>query len=153
MTNSDISNSIDLEQKSYFFGNQDSISSYPFELDQNQNFESHIDILASYLFLKIELEHECDLEPQLDNSIPLHDLMLTPISLPHFKRFPKSALNLVPIHREIQLFIFQDSHLKLYQYITSESHIDKLASFSFKEIELKQECDFDPQISDLVQIC
>ena len=72
--------------------------------------------------------------------------MLTPVSLPHFKYFPKSALNLVPIHHEIKLPIFQDSHLKLDQYITSESHINKLASFPFKKIELRQECDFDPQI-------
>ena len=44
------------------FGSQDSISACLFELDQNQNFENHIDILTSYPFLEIELEHECDPE-------------------------------------------------------------------------------------------
>ena len=63
LTNPYISNSIDWSQESYFFGNQDSISSHPFELDQNLSFENHIDILASYLFSEIELEHECDPEP------------------------------------------------------------------------------------------
>jgi len=77
--------------------------------------------------------------------------MLIPIPLPQFICFPKSALNPVPILREIKLSIFQDSHLKLDQYITSESHIDKLVSFSFKEIELRQDCDFEPQICDPVQ--
>ena len=50
----------------------------------------------------------------------------------------------MPIHHEIELPIFQDSHLELDQYITSDSHIDKLASFPFKEIELRQEFDIDP---------
>ena len=70
-------------------------------LTKLQNSENFIDKLASYPFPEIELEHECYLEPQIDNSIPLFISMLTPESLPHFKRFPKSALNFVPIHREI----------------------------------------------------
>ena len=63
LTNPDISNSIDLDKESYCFGNQDSISAQPFELDQHQNFENHVDILASYPFPKIELECEYDFEP------------------------------------------------------------------------------------------
>ena len=39
------------------FWNQDLISSHPSELDQNQNFENHIDILESYPFSEIELEY------------------------------------------------------------------------------------------------
>ena len=66
--------------------------------------------------------------------------MLTLVSLHHFKHFPKSALNPVPIHREIELPIFYDSNLELDQYITSESPIDKLASSHFYKIELRQEC-------------
>ena len=62
LTNSDISNSIDLTQDSCCFGNQESISAHSFELDQNQNFDNHIDILVSYLFPEIELEHEYDPE-------------------------------------------------------------------------------------------
>jgi len=69
LTNSDISNSINLTQDSYCVRNQDSISAPPIELDQhqNQNFENRIDMLASYPFPEIELEHEYDLEPQLGN--------------------------------------------------------------------------------------
>ena len=73
LTNSDISNSINLTQDSYCVRNQDSISAPPIELDQhqNQNFENRIDMLASYPFPEIELEHEYDPEPQLVNSVPL----------------------------------------------------------------------------------
>ena len=84
LTNPDISNFIDLTHESWCFKNQDSISLNPFELDQNQHFENHIDILARYPFSKIELEYKCDLEPQLGNSIPLLDSILTPISLSDF---------------------------------------------------------------------
>ena len=48
-TDLDISNAIDLAQESWCFGNQDSISAHPFELDQNQNFKNYIE-LASYPF-------------------------------------------------------------------------------------------------------
>ena len=104
--------------------------------------------MASYPFPEIELEHECDLEHKIDNSISLLDSMLTPVSLPHFKSSPKSTLNHVPIHREIGLPIFYDSHLELDQYITSESLIDKLASSHF--FELNQEYDSDPLFCDPV---
>ena len=70
-------------------------------------------ILANYPFPEIEPKHECDLEPQIDNSISLLDLMLTTVAFPHFKRFPKLVLNLVPIHHEIKLPNFYDLHLKL----------------------------------------
>ena len=45
--------------------NQDSLSLHPFELAQN--FENHLDILASYPFPEIELELESDPEPQVGN--------------------------------------------------------------------------------------
>ena len=53
--NPDISNSIDLTQKSWCFENH-------FNLTKIKILENHIDILASYPFLEIELEHECDPE-------------------------------------------------------------------------------------------
>jgi len=144
LTDPDISNSIDLAQESCCFGNQDSISSHPFELDQNQNFENHLDILASYPFSEIELENECVPKSQLGNSISLLDSILTPVYLPDFNHFSKSVLNPVLIHHEIESPIFQDQHIELDQYHTFESSIDKLASFHFDEIKLKQECDPDP---------
>ena len=148
MTNSDISNSI----VSYYFGNQDSISAHLFELDQTQTFENHIDILASYPFPEIELEHEYDPKPQLGNSISLPDSKMTPISLLDFNPFPEPTLDHVTVHREIESPIFYDHHIELDQFYTFESPIDKLASSHFYEIELNEECDLDSQICDPVQI-
>ena len=91
MTNLDISNSIDLTQDPCHFGNQDSISAHPSELDQTSNVENPIDILASYPFPEIELEHEYDLEPQLGNSISLPDFIMTEVFLPDFRPFPESV--------------------------------------------------------------
>ena len=71
LINSDVPKSIDLTQDSCHFGNQDSISAHPSELDQTSNIENPIDILASYPFPEIELAHEYDPEPQHDNSISL----------------------------------------------------------------------------------
>jgi len=62
-------------------------SAHPCELDQNLTFENPIDILTSYLFAEIELEHECDPEPQLGNSISLLDSILTPVTLPDIINF------------------------------------------------------------------
>ena len=47
--------------------NQDSISLHPSKLAQN--FENDHDILASYPFLEIELEQECDPDLQVGNFI------------------------------------------------------------------------------------
>ena len=68
--------------------NQDSISFHPFELAQY--FENHI--LASYPFLKIELEYECDPDPQVRNFISPFDSIMTPVSLPEF--FLYSGVNI-----------------------------------------------------------
>jgi len=89
-------------------------------------------------FFKIELEHKCDLESQLDNSIPLLDSILTPISLPDFSHFSESVLDPVPVHREIKSPTFQDLHIKLDQYHTFKSPIDKLASFIFMKSNSKR---------------
>ena len=69
--------------------------------------------------------------------------------LPDFRLFPESTLDPVPVHCEIESPIFLDQYIELDQYYTFESHIDKLAS-CFKEIELRQECNFDSQICDPV---
>ena len=70
--------------------NQDSISLHPFELAQD--FENHLDILASYPFSEIELELESDPEPHVCNSISLFDSIMTPVSLPDF--FLYSGINI-----------------------------------------------------------
>jgi len=78
------------------------------KLDQTLSFENHINILASYPFLEIEIEHDSDPEPQVGNSISLCDSIMTPVSLPDFFSILKSTLNHVPVHREIESPIFYD---------------------------------------------
>ena len=86
-------------KESCCFGNQDSISEHSSELVQTSD---PIDILASFSFTKIELEHEYDLEPQLNDSILPPDSIMTPVSLPDFTPFPESTLDPVPIHNEVE---------------------------------------------------
>ena len=152
LTNSGFSNSIDLTHDSCYFGNQDPISAYQFELDQILTFENPIDSLTSYPFPEIELENACDHEPQLGNSVSLFDSMWTSVSLPHFNPFSESTLDPVSIHREIESPIFFDQQIELDQFHTFECPIDILPSSHSYEIELNKECDFDPQICDPVQI-
>jgi len=113
LTNSAIPNSIDLIQDSCHFENQDSISVHPSELDQTSNVENSIDILASYPFLEIELEHEYDPKPQLDNSISLPDSITTEVFLPDFRIFSELTLDPVPINHEIESPIFYDQQIEL----------------------------------------
>ena len=58
----------------------------------------------------------------------------------------------MPVHHEIESPIFYDQQIEFDQFHTFECPIDKLASFFFKKIKLRHECDFDPQICDPVQI-
>ena len=46
---------------------------FQLKLDQTPRFENHIDILASYPFLEIEIEYESNYEPQVSDSISLFD--------------------------------------------------------------------------------
>ena len=88
----------------------------------------------------IELHEECDLEPQLSDSILFPDSIMTPVSLPDFNLFPELTLDPVLIHNEVESPIFDD-HVQLDQFIAFESPIDQLASSSC--IELHMEFDLD----------
>jgi len=65
-------NHIDRDQKSLCLENfyQDSISSHHPELDQYQTIYE----LASFYFNEIELDYECDTNPQFCDSVSLFDL-------------------------------------------------------------------------------
>jgi len=78
LTNPDISNPIDLVKESWCFGNQDSISSQRFELEEFKT----IDKLASFHFNEIELECENDPKPKLCDSVSNFESMLTAVSYP-----------------------------------------------------------------------
>ena len=58
------------------------------------NFDQYqpIDKLASFHFNEIELEYECEPDPQLCDSILIFESMLTPVSLPKLDPIPKQIL-------------------------------------------------------------
>ena len=62
---------------------QDSISLQSLELDQYQL----IDELESFHFNEIELDHECEPDPQLFDSVSIFESMLTPVFLPNLDQF------------------------------------------------------------------
>ena len=64
--------------------------------------------MASYPFLEIEIEHECDPEPHVIHSISLFDSIMTPVCLPDFFHIPESTLNPEPVHHEIESPISYD---------------------------------------------
>jgi len=59
------------------------------------------------------------------------------MSLHNFNPFPDSVLDPMPVYHEIKSPIFYDQQIKLDQFHTFESPIDKLASSHFYEIELR----------------
>ena len=58
------------------------------ELDQYQP----IDKLASFYFNETKLEHECDPDPQLCDSILIFESILTLVSLPNSDPVPEPTL-------------------------------------------------------------
>ena len=113
-SHSNVTNHSVRAKESCCFGNQESISAQPPELVQTSD---PIDILASFPFTEIELEHEHDPELPLDDSTLLPDSIMTTVSSHKFTSFPESLLNPVPIHCEIESPIFLDDHVELDQFI------------------------------------
>jgi len=68
---------------------QDSISPQNLELDQYQP----VDELVSFHFNEIELDY-----PQLCNSVPIFESMLTPVFSPNLDQFTEPTFIPVPIH-------------------------------------------------------
>ena len=87
---------------------QDSISSQNLDLDQYQP----IDKLASFHFSEIEIEHECDSDSQLCDSVPIFESILITISLLNLDQFLELTFILLPIDLEIESPIL-DSHISL----------------------------------------
>ena len=57
--------------------------------------------MTSFHFNEIELEHECDPNPQLCDSIPIFEFMLTPVSVPKLDSFPE--LTLIPVSIDLEI--------------------------------------------------
>jgi len=131
------------------FGNPASISSYQPKLDQHQSLDS----LASYPFLEIELEDECEPELQFNDLSPILESISTPVVLPELSNVLEPVL--IPIVPEPESIILpihipsadenQDS-ISLHPFELAqnfENHLDILASYPFPKIELELESDPD----------
>jgi len=81
----DISSHIDKNQESWYLEDfdQDSLSPQNFVLNQYQP----IDEFASFYFNEIELDYECEPDPQLCDSVFIFESMLTPVFLPNLDQF------------------------------------------------------------------
>ena len=86
LTIHDFPNHIDRDQESLCLENfnQDSISLHHLELDQYQTIHK----LASFHFNEVELDWECDTDPQFCDSVPLFESILTPVFLSDLDEFP-----------------------------------------------------------------
>jgi len=99
----------------------DSISTHQLELDQSQI----LDRLASFHFKEIELDCECEPDPQLCDSVPIFESMLTPVSLPNLD--PNIKLTLIPMRIDLEIKpLILDSHIPL---------IDLECEFKFFDLE------------------
>ena len=68
--------------------------------------------MKSFHFNEIELDYECEPDPQLCDSVSIFDSMLTPIFLPNLNQFPELSFIPVPIDLEMESPIL-DSHIPL----------------------------------------
>ena len=100
--------------------------------------------MTSFHFNKIELEYECEPDPQLFDSIPIFEFMLTPASLPKLDQFSEPTFILVPIDQEIESPIL-DSHILLMR---------KECEFQFLDLDLKLKLTLEPKVdfSELVLV-
>ena len=58
--------------------------------------------MISFYFNEIELDYECKPDPQLCDSVPIFESMLTPVFLPNLDQFPEPTFIPVPIDLEIE---------------------------------------------------
>jgi len=77
----------------------------------NGFFYSPID-MASFHFKKIEFDYECDLDPQLCDSVLIYKSMLALVSIPNLDTFPEPTFIPVPIDFKVELPILV-SHVSL----------------------------------------
>jgi len=134
----DISNQLDRNQKSWCLEDfdQDSISTHQLELDQSQPLNK----LASFEFKKIELDYECELDPQLCDLVPNIESMLTSVSLSNLDPITKLTLILIPIDHEIESLIV-DSHISLMDHECELKFFDLEPTIELK-LTLESKLDF-----------
>ena len=109
------------------------ISPQNVELDQYQLNDE----LASFNFNEIELDYECEPDPQLCDSVPIFESMLTPVFLPNLDQFFKSTFISVPIDLEIESLIL-DNHIPLmgkeceFQFLDLDSTLEPKLTLDLK---------------------
>ena len=69
-----------------------------------------MDKLASFYFNKIKLEHECEHNFQISNTVLNFESMLTLVSSPNFDPIPEQTLIPLPINLEYEPLVL-DSHI------------------------------------------
>ena len=82
--------------------------------------------MASFNFNKIELDYECEPDPQLCDSVSIFESMFTPVFLPNLDQFPEPTFIPIPINLEIESPIL-DSHIPLMEKeceLTLEPKVD-----------------------------
>ena len=93
--------------------------------------------MASFHFNEIELEHECDPDPQLCDSISIFESMLTLVSLPNLDQFPEPTFIPIPIDLEIESPNL-DSHIPLmgreceFQFFDLDATLEPKMTFESK---------------------
>ena len=84
------------------------------ELNQFHTFECPIDILASSHFYEIELNKDCDFDPQICDPIQILESILTPVLLPNLSNILESVLILISVILELESPILE-SHIPLWE--------------------------------------
>ena len=85
--------------------------------------------MARFYFNEIELDCECEPNPQLCDSVPMFESMLTPVFLPNLDQIPEPTFIPVPINLKIEAPIL-DSHIPLmgkeckYQFLNLDSTLE-----------------------------
>ena len=93
--------------------------------------------MASFHF-EIELDYECEPDPQLCDSVSIFESMLTPASLPNLDQFPEPTFIPIPIDVEIESPIL-DSHIPL---------MEKECKFQFfdSDLTLESKLSLEPKV-------
>ena len=88
------------------------IYDHQFEHNQFHTFESSIDKLASSHFYEIELNMECDFDPQICDPVHISESIWTPVLLSNLSNILESVLTPILVILELKSPI-SESHISL----------------------------------------
>ena len=96
--------------------------------------------MASFHFNEIELDYECEPDPQPCDSVPIFESMLTPVFLPNLDQFLESIFIPAPIDLEMESLIL-DSHILLMENECEFQFLDLDSTLELK-LTLEPKVDF-----------